>query len=201
MKPQHHGRQVGDAGGRFELPGHRSRHGQPAVKQTVYIRPIMSRCAGYTFNGKSGIPDDLGDIYTHGGNSVVSLQNCQGSDGAKSVVGAHNSDMPRWKYRDTFDADYKAFRLLTGWSDQEIATTVDRSPHMVASYRRKGDKGSIPPEEVIRKFAVLFGHNDPFRYMDDPTWEMPWAWRPTLTCLSGRRIYSSARLEHWMGQP
>lgn len=76
--------------------------------------------------------------------------------------------MPRWKYRDAFDADYKAFKKASKMKDEAIAEALGKSAHMVASYRRKGDSGSIPPEDVVRKAAVLFGHNDPFRYMDDP---------------------------------
>ena len=75
--------------------------------------------------------------------------------------------MPRWKYRDTFDADYLALHKQGGMSHEDIAKALDRSVHTVASYRRKGEGCVIPPEEVLRRFASLTGHS-PFRYMDDP---------------------------------
>lgn len=168
VEAQHHRGETGDAGGRFELPGHRRGDGQLPVKQPVNVRAVMPRTAGYFLDGKAGIPDQLRDVNAHASNSVASLQKVKGLRGAKVVIAPHHFGMPRWKYRDAFDADYKAFKKSSRLDEKAIAEKLGKSPHMVASYRRKGDSGSIPPEDVIRKAAVLFGHKDPFRYMDDP---------------------------------
>jgi len=75
--------------------------------------------------------------------------------------------MPRWKYRDAFNADYLAFHKGSDLSHDEIAEKLGKSAHAIATYRRKGESGSIPPEDVIRKFAAMVGKS-PFTYMDDP---------------------------------
>lgn len=75
--------------------------------------------------------------------------------------------MPRYKYRDTFDDAYWKPRADRDWSDKDVADAIGKSPHMLACYRRKGEAGSIPPEDVVRTFAALCGVS-PFRFMDDP---------------------------------
>ncbi len=73
--------------------------------------------------------------------------------------------MPRWKYRDAFDAEYRAFRERTDWTVDQLAKCLGRSVNMLNGYRR--ENGSIPPNEVIYKAAELFGC-EPTRFMDDP---------------------------------
>lgn len=168
VEAQHHRGETGHAGGHFELPGHRRGDRQLPVKQAVNISAVMPRPPGYFLDGKTGIPDQLRDINAHGINSVASLQKVKGLRDAKVVIASHHFGMPRWKYRDAFDADYKAFKKSSKMGHDSIAEALGKSAHMVASYRRKGEAGSIPPEDVVRKAAALFGHGDPFRYMDDP---------------------------------
>lgn len=73
--------------------------------------------------------------------------------------------MPRWKYRDAFDAEYWAFRERTGWTVDQVAEALGKSVNMLNGYRR--ENGSVPPDEVIYKAAELFGC-EPTRFMDDP---------------------------------
>jgi|GEM_PF-1157652 len=167
MKSEHHGGQIGDARSCFELPSHRRHHGQFPVKQTVDVRFVMPRAPSNLGDGEVFGPDQMCDVESHVLKSVASLQNCQGAHGAENWISLQNHVMPRWKYRDAFDEDYLALKKRTGWSHEEIAGKLGKSVHMVASYRRKGESGSVAPDDVIWKFAALTGKS-PFNYMDNP---------------------------------
>lgn len=73
--------------------------------------------------------------------------------------------MPRWNYRDAFDAEYKAFRARTGWTVDQVAEALGKSVNMLNGYRR--EHGSIPPDDVIYRAAELFGC-EPTRFMYGP---------------------------------
>lgn len=164
---KHVGSQPWDSGCRFQLPGHRGSHRQTPMKKATDISPVMSCFPRHALNGLAGIPDEKSNINAHALHSVVAIQHCQGYVDTFSIVSLHNSDMPRWKYRDAFDADYLVLHKVKGMTHEAIAEGLRRSVHTVASYRRKGEGCVIPPEEVIRRFAAMTGES-PFKYMDDP---------------------------------
>lgn len=108
---------------------------------------------------------DDGAEVLHASNFVSSLQKVKSVDGGLFAGSLHDSPMPRWKYRDAFDAEYWAFRERTGWTVDQVAEALGKSVNMLNGYRR--ENGSVPPDEVIYKAAELFGC-EPTRFMDDP---------------------------------
>lgn len=115
--------------------------------------------------------------------------------------------MPRWKYRDAFAESYRALKANKGMTDEAIAQALGKSTHMIASYKRRGDSGSIPPEDVVRKFASLCGVS-PFRFMDDPrlaeafgndAWAQMPQWQRDLLQMNAR-VFDGTQLppEQWL---
>ena len=133
---------------------------------------VLTQTVGYFLDRHPRIPDQVAavrkyEFVLHGVKSVSLSQDCQ------EVARCINSDllqtltMPRWNYRDAFDAAYWEVRTRLDLTDSEVAEAMGCSPHTLASYRRKGNGGSIPSEDKIRRFAALCGLS-PFTFMDDP---------------------------------
>lgn len=162
-----------DAGHRFELLGHLYRHLQATREKVVDVGRIvpcgsrdLSDGEALGFDEWLNIDAAAGDL--HGGlpsSSVVELHRCSSPTHEISSAQSHIDGMSRYKYRDAFSESYKALRETM--TPEEIADALGKSTHMVTSYMRRGESGSIPPEDVIRKFAALC-RVSPFRFMDDP---------------------------------
>ena len=133
---------------------------------------VLAASVSYFLNGHLGVPDQVSAIgedkfRSHVPNSGTWSQKVNRTIDDPLGSLPQNRSMPRYKYRDAFDDAYWNLREERAWSDADVAAAIGKSPHMLACYRRKGETGSVPPEDVVRAFASLCGVS-PFRFMDDP---------------------------------
>jgi len=154
----------GNANNRGDALGVMYRGRDLAADDAMEMRLFAANLPPDVAEGPALCADD-GSKVLHASKFVARLQKVKMADSGQFAGSLHDSGMPRWRYRDAFDAEYKAFRDRTGWTVDQVAEALGKSVNMLNGYRR--DHGSVPPDEVIYKAAELFGC-EPTRFMDDP---------------------------------